>query len=59
MIFLSILLAGCGSLPEGVLDNRVVCTVAQDKAYVVSLYGPVGLASEIAAPDAEVICTKG
>ena len=49
-------LTGCGTIPEGTFDNRIACTVAGDRAYVVSLYGPVGLASEIAEPDSQVIC---
>lgn len=36
--------------------NRVACTVAKDKAYVVSEYGPVGLSSTIDDRDRAVIC---
>lgn len=39
-----------------VLDNRVTCTVAKDKSFVVSQYGAFGLASQIADADTRVIC---
>lgn len=50
-------LAGCSAtLP--VLDNRITCTVARDKAFVVSEYGPIGVASTIATADQQVICNQ-
>jgi len=50
-------LTGCATLRDSFpLENRVVCTVAQDKAFVVSQWGPVGITAEIAAQDQEVIC---
>lgn len=55
LILLSLTLTGCATL-EGRLDNRVVCTVAKDKAFVVSEYGPVGIAATIAEKDRAVIC---
>jgi len=50
-----LLLSACGTL-DGKLDNRVVCTVSKDKAFVVSEYGPVGVASTISKADQAIIC---
>ena len=51
------ILSACGSLPTGLLDNRALCTIAGDKAYVTSLYGPVGITSLLNSADAAVMCT--
>ena len=51
-------LSGCATKPH-FLDNRVVCTVAQDKAFAVSQWGPVGISAEIAEADTKVICQLG
>ena len=50
-----LLLSACGTL-QGKLENRVACTVAHDKAFFVSEYGPLGIASTIANQDRDVIC---
>ena len=47
---LAALLAGCATL-EGQLQNRITVTIACDRAFVASLYGPVGITSEIARAD--------
>ena len=48
---------GCSSLDTNkYLGNRITCTVAKDKAYVTSLWGLIGISSEIVKEDAEVIC---
>lgn len=49
------LLAGCATRPEW-LENRVSCTAAGDRAYVDSMWGPVGIASIIADKDAAALC---
>ena len=51
--FLAIL-TGCSLTGE--FENRLACTVAKDELYVVSKYGAVGIASQIADKDREVIC---
>lgn len=48
-------LSGCATT-SGVLDNRLACTVAKDELYIVSLYGPIGVASKISAKDQAVVC---
>lgn len=53
LIGAAVVLAGCGTMN---LDNRVACTVAKDKGFVVSEWGPVGVSSELATQDAAVIC---
>lgn len=55
ILFLAAFLSGCSSLSIN-LDNRVTCTAAKDKAFVVSQYGGVGIASTIAEADRAVIC---
>lgn len=55
LIALAAALSGCVTL-EGHIDNRLVCTVAKDKAFMVSEWGPVGISSNIAAKDAAVVC---
>jgi hypothetical protein len=47
---------GCATLDGVALENRVACTVAKDRAFVVSQYGPVGISSRIAEADRAVIC---
>ena len=56
IFLLAISLSGCASIKEAFLDNRVVCTVAQDKAFAVSLWGPLGISAEISEKDRKVIC---
>ena len=48
-------LAGCATI-DGKLDNRVVCTAAKDRAFVVSEWGPVGISARIHDADRAVIC---
>lgn len=48
-------LAGCATLDVN-LDNRLACTVAKDKLFVVSEYGPIGIASTIADADRREVC---
>jgi hypothetical protein len=60
-VFLAVALVitttGCSSINvDKYLGNRITCTVAQDKAYVTSLWGWIGISSEIVEEDAEVIC---
>lgn len=57
LILATLALTGCASLDlEGQLENRVACTVAKDKAFTVSEYGPIGITGKIADKDAAVIC---
>ncbi len=43
--------AGCASKP-GRFDNVLVMTLSGDRAFVSSLYGPVGITAELRAEDA-------
>lgn len=56
ILILAFLLSGCSTLSVN-LDNRVACTAAHDKGFIVSQYGGVGLASTLATADANVICS--
>ena len=51
----ALMLGGCAAL-DGALANRLACTVARDSAYIVSLYGPIGVASVIDERDARRVC---
>jgi hypothetical protein len=50
------MLGGCSSIPTETFTNRLACTVAKDKAFHVSMYGPIGISSKIDAKDAKVVC---
>ena len=50
--------SGCANFRAEYLGNRITCTVAKDKAYVTSLWGWLGISSEIVAKDSKVICSK-
>lgn len=54
---LAIILSGCANFKTEYLGNRVTCTVAKDKAYITSLWGWIGISSEIVSEDAKIICT--
>jgi hypothetical protein len=56
LMSVAVLTSGCLATLDGKFENRVSCTVAKDKAFVVSEYGPVGIASKIADKDKDVIC---
>jgi len=53
----ALMLGGCAAL-DGALANRLACSVAGDGAYMVSMYGPVGVASVIDARDARRVCSE-
>ena len=57
LITLAGLLSGCSTLMEQ-LDNRAACTVGGDQAYVLSMYGPIGIASKISEKDRAAICSN-
>ena len=57
ILILALVLSGCANFKAEYLGNRVTCTVAKDKAYVTSLWGWIGISSEIVKEDAKVICT--
>jgi hypothetical protein len=50
---IALALAGCGTL-----QNRITVTLPCDRAFMASLYGPIGLTSEIAAEDVAVLCGR-
>jgi hypothetical protein len=55
LMLTTLVVSGCASL-DGKLENRVACTMAKDKAFVVSEYGPVGISAIISDKDRQVIC---
>lgn len=45
-------LAGCGSVPTGRFDNVITVSLTGDRAFVSSLYGPLGVTAELRESDA-------
>ena len=58
ILVLVLALSGCANFRTEYLGNRVTCTVAKDKAYVTSIWGWLGISSEIVTKDSKVICTS-
>lgn len=58
ILLASLAMAGCSTVDVGAqLQNRVTTTLACDRAFVASLYGPIGITSEIDKRDlAEMPC---
>lgn len=56
LFIIAIALALCGCAFDGQLQNRLACTVSKDKLFVVSEYGPIGVASAIADADRAAVC---
>ncbi len=52
----ALLLSGCATWDYASLQNRIACTKAGDKGLVVSMWGIFGVATIIAAEDAEAVC---
>lgn len=48
-------LAGCSTV--GKFDNVLVTTLSGDRAFVSSLYGPIGITAELRADDARELKT--
>lgn len=48
-------LSGCASL-DGMLENRVSCTLDGKQALYSSMYGPVGITSMVSDGDSAAIC---
>lgn len=47
-------LCGCSSL-KGTFENRITTTMTGDRAFVTSLYGPLGITAELSPEDAAEI----
>lgn len=54
-ILAALLLSGCATRPE-MLENRLACSVNGDTAWVVSMWGAIGVASTLARRDATRVC---
>lgn len=52
ILIAAVLLVGCNAT----MSNRIACTVAKDKGFFVSEYGPVGVSAVIDSKDAAAIC---
>ena len=48
-------LTGCASI-ERQFENRILCTMANDRMMVASMWGPIGIASNVRDADAAVRC---
>ena len=51
-------LTGCASI-ERQFENRILCTMANDRMMVASMWGPIGIASNVRDADAAVRCKPG
>lgn len=49
-------LSGCTSFNPEMFENRASCAIAGDKAFVNSMYGPVGITSVISPKDTVHMC---
>ena len=58
ILLATLALAGCGSIDVGAqLQNRVTTTLGCDRAFFASVWGPIGITSEIDKRDlAEMPC---
>lgn len=48
------LLSGCGIASK--LENVPVCSVTNDRAFLLSMYGPLGLSAEITERYVQAMC---
>lgn len=58
ILTLALFLGGCASF-KGEFENRLACSASSDQAYLVSMYGPVGLATKVSASDIPNLCKQG
>ena len=57
IVIMAALITGCGTFDGLTFENRIACTVAGDKAVIVSEYGGwVGISSTISEKDLPHIC---
>lgn len=55
VLALSVWSIGCASLEEA-LVNIPACAIGEQKAYVLSMYGPIGIGSKLSPASGKVIC---
>lgn len=58
ILLLALAISGCANFRTEYLGNRITCTVGGDKAYVTSLWGIIGISSEIVKEDSDIICSS-
>lgn len=51
VVMVVLLLSGCSSIDMGLFENRIACTPGKDKAFVISEYSRIGIASTISEKD--------
>ena len=47
--------SGCASITDS-FSNRIVCTVAQDKSFVASMWGLFGIVTAVDSKDGKIVC---
>ncbi len=47
--------SGCASITDS-FSNRIVCTVAQDKSFVASMWGLFGFVTPVDSKDGKLVC---
>lgn len=58
LVFAAASLSGCLATFDGQMDNNLACTVAKDKLFVVSEWGPVSIGTKIRKADTVAVCEK-
>lgn len=53
-VLAAVALAGCGTL-QGKFENALTFTLTGDRVFVTSLYGPIGITSELREADAAAL----
>ena len=47
--------SGCATIKDS-FSNRIVCTVAQDKSFIASMWGLFGFVTPVDSKDGKIVC---
>lgn len=47
--------SGCATVKDS-FSNRIVCTIAQDKSFVASMWGLFGFVTPVDSKDGKIVC---
>ena len=57
LVLLATTLSGCAAL-ESKLENVPVCSLTHDRAFIASMYGPIGISSEVTPCYVKAMCAQ-
>lgn len=57
LALLTAALSGCAAL-ESKLENVPVCSLTHDRAFLASMYGPIGISSEVTPRYVKAMCAQ-